>query len=137
MENKLNEGRRGQGWLFHHHYNPQLQDDVLIDNSVTDEEEKRRRLMNPYLGMKPHQLDEGVTGSAWMFYHHYNPEILKAMQKILVGHQVEDVVDELMEVTHAAHTLCKGSCPKCIDGTCDIGRKLNCPYQARAEKKKK
>ena len=42
-------------------------------------------------------LDEGMSGSAWMFYHHYNPELLDAMQKVLVGAKVEDVVDELLE----------------------------------------
>ena len=76
------------------------------------------------------ELEEGTSGSAWMFYNHYNPSLLDAMQQILVGSKVEDVVDSLLE---ADYSLCKGSCQKCLEGTCEIGKKLNCPYQTKAE----
>ena len=45
-------------------------------------------------------LDE-ATGSAWMFYHYYNPELLDAMQQVLVGHKIEDVVNGLLEGAYA------------------------------------
>lgn len=44
-------------------------------------------------------IDETTTGSAWMFYNHYNPELTRAMQRLIVGDQVEDVVNGLLEKT--------------------------------------
>ena len=37
------------------------------------------------------------SGNAWMFYHHYNPELIDAVTSVLRGSQVEDVVDGLLE----------------------------------------
>ncbi len=46
-------------------------------------------------------IDEGagstITGSAWMFYNHYNPDLLKAVQRVLVGEGVESAVEGLLE----------------------------------------
>ncbi len=42
-------------------------------------------------------LKEAVSGSAWMFYNHYNPDIIAAMQQVILGHKIEDVVDGLVE----------------------------------------
>jgi hypothetical protein len=44
------------------------------------------------------ELDEGVSGSAWMFYHHYNPELLEPIQEIINGATVESVIDQLLEM---------------------------------------
>jgi len=38
-----------------------------------------------------------TTGSGWMFYHHYNPELLRALQQVLIGEKVADVVDDLLQ----------------------------------------
>lgn len=47
------------------------------------------------------ELAEGagasISGSAWMFYNHYNSNLLKAVQDVIVGDQVEDVVNSLIE----------------------------------------
>ncbi len=94
----------GNAWMFHNHYNQNLPDYEEGKNDALAQEEKRRRAINPWLGSKPHELhedvedlDEGTSGSAWMFYHHYNPDLLKAMNKLIVGNKIEDVVDELLE----------------------------------------
>jgi hypothetical protein len=47
--------------------------------------------------LEGNELEEGVSGSAWMFYNHYNPELTKAMQCILVGERIEDVINSLFE----------------------------------------
>jgi len=39
-----------------------------------------------------------MSGSAWMFYNHYNPDLLKAVQSVVLGSQVEDAVDSLIEI---------------------------------------
>lgn len=44
----------------------------------------------------PYTLEEGVAGSAWMFYNHYNPELLQALQQVIVGEKVEDVVGNML-----------------------------------------
>ncbi len=75
---------------------------------------------------------EETSGSAWMFYHHYNPDLLQAVQQVIVGSKVEDVVNGLLEMEDM---LCKGSCEQCKAGTCAIGKKLGCPtYKAAASK---
>jgi hypothetical protein len=93
-------------------------------------EEARRRKLNPYLGGMPKDLNEGVSGSAWMFYNHYNPDLLNAIQKVIVGEHVENIVNSLLE----DKALCEGSCSQCLAGTCSVGKELNCPHQAAAEK---
>lgn len=37
-----------------------------------------------------------MNGSAWMFYNHYNPDLLKAVSKILQGSSIEDQVEALL-----------------------------------------
>ena len=93
----------GHGWLYYNHYNTALQDDSTdAESDAVKEEEKRRMAINPFLRGKQHQLeesqgpniDEAVTGSAWMFYNQYNPELLSHIQKVLDGESVSDVVEE-------------------------------------------
>ena len=91
-------------WLHYNHYNQNLDDSERDPDADLAAEEARRRAINPFLGGKPHtlsedqeSLDEAVSGSAWMFYNHYNPELTQAMQRILVGEQVADVVSDLVE----------------------------------------
>lgn len=126
----LEEVLSGSAWMFYNHY---LEDSKTMKNTDIAKEEARRRAINPWLGGNPtilqesinnEFLEEGTSGSAWMFYHHYNPELLQAIQQVLVGSKVEDIVDELLEVEEL---LCKGNCEKCKAGTCPIGEKLNCP----------
>lgn len=91
------------GWLHYYHHNQDLEDSEYDPEANLRAEEDRRRAINPFLGGKPHTLSEGleeaVSGSAWMFYNHYNPELTQALQQILVGERVEDVVNTLVEVS--------------------------------------
>lgn len=47
------------------------------------------------------QVDEGagssMSGSAWMFHYHYNPELLQALQQVLVGENLDEVITSLLE----------------------------------------
>jgi len=99
----------------------------MEDNEVTNSAWTPPYLFNEDV----EEIDEATSGSAWMFYNHYNPELLKAMQEVIVGHKVEDVVNRLLETDVS---LCKGACSKCLDGTCEVGKSLDCQHQAKAEK---
>ncbi|MHA2064753.1 MAG: hypothetical protein ACXABY_10300 [Candidatus Thorarchaeota archaeon] len=79
-------------------------DSEKVKDEALTQEEARRRAINPWLGNMPHALQEGAeellgeaTGSGWLHYYHYNPELIDAMQQVIVGHKVGDVVDGLLE----------------------------------------
>jgi len=104
----LNEGANGSAWMLHNHFNQDLADSEEEErDAALVKEEARRRALNPWLGAKPHtiqedlededeELVEGTSGSAWMFYNHYNPELLQAVQQVIVGEKIEDVVGNLL-----------------------------------------
>jgi len=46
-------------------------------------------------------LDEAISGSAWMFYNHYNPDLLNALQRVLIGEKVDDVVNSMFNLSEA------------------------------------
>lgn len=76
-----------------------------------------------------HALAEGTSGSAWMFYHHYNPDLLQAIQHVIAGDKLEHVINGLLEMK----SLCDGDCKACKEGTCKTGKKLGCPHNTTGE----
>jgi hypothetical protein len=87
MTTKLNEAL-GSAWMFYQHFNPNLpgNEDMASAEEILQLNEDE-------------QLDEGVSGQAWMFYNQYNPDIIKAMEHVISGAQVEDVINKLLENT--------------------------------------
>jgi hypothetical protein len=104
-DESLDEGL-GSAWMFYNHHNQDLADSEEKEDPAVAEEIARRRAINPWLGGDPHTIQEGIdedasleeaSGSAWMFYNHYNPELLKAVQQVLVGEKVEDIIDKMLQ----------------------------------------
>jgi len=107
MENSsLVEGPNGSAWILYNHYDKNLDDSDKPEDTSVSEEEARRRAINPWLGGKPHTiqegLDEATSGSAWMFYNQYNPELLDAIKQVLVGERIEDVISKLIQEKETA-----------------------------------